>query len=234
MRKHHFNIIELLVVIGIIGILAGLLLPVLGRVKASGRRTTCLSNLKQISVAVTNYSDSVFRGRRFPSWLSNTYESYAGATEIFVCPDDPRDEVRSCNRSKTLDNYNELKSTFDDPSTAVASGYIRANDDVPHVSYCYEFCGGIWPASWASDEFTSGGRTASATVTPGCSWQSVKISLLKDASRKKIGLTSRLPLVRCIWHADGRNGDKMAPMLNVSTSGNVYTSMSDWTKGVDL
>jgi len=52
-----FTLIELLVVVGIIGILAGLLLPVLGRVKERGRSTQCLNNLKQIGLGVTMYAD---------------------------------------------------------------------------------------------------------------------------------------------------------------------------------
>ena len=52
-----FTLIELLVVIGVIGILAGLILPALSRAKEKGRSAKCLSNQKQISVAVTLYAD---------------------------------------------------------------------------------------------------------------------------------------------------------------------------------
>jgi prepilin-type processing-associated H-X9-DG protein len=50
-----FTLIELLVVVGFIGILAGLLLPVLGRSKEKAKIAQCLSNLHQISAAVAMY-----------------------------------------------------------------------------------------------------------------------------------------------------------------------------------
>lgn len=56
--RFGFTIVELLVVIGVIGILMGLIIPGVGMMRRSAQNTQCVSNLRQLWVPVTSYMNS--------------------------------------------------------------------------------------------------------------------------------------------------------------------------------
>jgi prepilin-type N-terminal cleavage/methylation domain-containing protein len=65
-RRTGFSLVELLVVLGIIVLLAGLLLPAVGRAREMGRRTACLSNVRQLTAAWLMYAGE------HQGWLCNS------------------------------------------------------------------------------------------------------------------------------------------------------------------
>ncbi|MEO7714650.1 MAG: DUF1559 domain-containing protein [Capsulimonas sp.] len=93
--RNAFTLIELLVVIAIIAILAAILFPVFAKAREKARQISCLSNLKQIGLGMTQYTqdnDESFPIGVIPSGLgqgwAGTIYPYVKSTGVFKCPDD--------------------------------------------------------------------------------------------------------------------------------------------------
>ena len=99
-RRHAFTLIELLVVISIIALIIAILLPALGQARESAKVMTCLSNARQIALAMAVYTDE--QQERFPAhrsvslgadawgWNDKLLEfEYVSTEDVFRCPSVP-------------------------------------------------------------------------------------------------------------------------------------------------
>lgn len=108
--RRGFTLIELLVVIAIIAILAAILFPVFAKAREKARQSSCLSNVKQLELAVQQYTSDydmvhMYAGLATTAaatangpytgngtnrwwWFTNMLMPYVKNTQIIICPSD--------------------------------------------------------------------------------------------------------------------------------------------------
>lgn len=149
-KSTAFTLIELLVVVAILGILAGLLLPVMARGKDKARDTICLNNLKELAAAVSLYADDhagrVPAAERQPSnpvvptnplpRICDVLASYVGnSSNVFHCPKD----ILPPERFPVEGSSYEWNYTFNsEPLNSLSTRKISFSPDKAPLMYDYD------------------------------------------------------------------------------------------------
>ncbi len=128
-NRSGFTLVELLVVIAIIGILIGMLLPAVQKVREAARRIACGNNIRQVALAVHNYESSfrkVPAGSLFPKVLADG-----------ITPVSPSDSLNGWSLQAQILPYLEqgnLSSTIDFNIGYKDHPQVEINGDLAQIS----------------------------------------------------------------------------------------------------
>src|SRR5262245_30654537 len=175
--RRGFTLVELLVVIAIIGVLIGLLLPAVQKVREAANRTKCGTNVKQIGLAMHHYHDvhgSFPSGTGFPGvywtpgWAASLlpYLEQSNAYHLL----DLKDRIYQPapgfipNRDKFKDF---LVPTYTCPSSSLPALVVPEDADPPDRIQAGNYVGimGASTDTWDFRDPTGGQRVADCTVS---------------------------------------------------------------------
>ncbi|MBN1673564.1 MAG: prepilin-type N-terminal cleavage/methylation domain-containing protein [Kiritimatiellae bacterium] len=233
-----FTLVELLVVIAVIVILAGIMFPAVRHVRERARQTTCINGLHQFSVAWLVYrSDHDNKG---PDWLSCLYPEYIDTADIYLCPSD---KSEGADGSKPPHPAVGEQFAETDDNDSHPPPYYGRNGDIHGCSYLYEFCAApcTWGIDWLSYS-THAVTEEDLDIAPKdgrVSWGEVKEHQLTWGDKTHAGAYSAaiFPVIRCFHHHEEQsiqvNDPAEGPQtqgltFNVSYIGNVFRAPLAW------
>jgi prepilin-type N-terminal cleavage/methylation domain-containing protein/prepilin-type processing-associated H-X9-DG protein len=157
-RRDAFTLIEMLVVIAVMALLAGLIMPNLARVRAKGWETQCANNLRQLHAATANFAGD--RGRYpFGSSFIDAYDNYYKGWIHWRDGGDPNDIEDDIEDSYAYLGANAEENIRNGELWDYMNGQIKVYACPLHVhdnadvrrSYamCWEICGSSG-ASWVN------------------------------------------------------------------------------------
>ena len=131
-----FTLVELLIVIAIVGILAGLLLPALIQAKEKAKRTACVSNLKQVNLATRLYAEDngeslpvLPNPNPYPNGVGAYYKQLVKGYLGLTGPAAPNEKVFLCPADRTV--YTQASHAF---TSYTFNGYEVGPNGMPRIT----------------------------------------------------------------------------------------------------
>jgi len=140
--RQAFTLVELLVVISIIAILAGLLLPALSKARRQAKSTVCKNNLRQMGLATMLYVED--NGDRLPYAWGVSHNANTNNFQTLLIPYVLKDRFNADQNTK---NSDFAKNVFRCP-TRLKENHYRSNVD-------YSGTGNPWKISYGMNQYTS-------------------------------------------------------------------------------
>jgi prepilin-type N-terminal cleavage/methylation domain-containing protein len=245
MHRSAFTLVEMLVVVAIIAVLAGILIPTVGVVRRLVKDMTCGSNLRQIGAAIEVYKQQ--NDDRFPAHLiggtGTTMQStddlvhrdgpLQGLVKIFICPRDSQlGKERNMGRSPRVFTGSDLSYLYD-------SGPV-AGDRTAGSSYLFEANGYQLQSAqfgWFYTNADSLPFRRAQNPEPAPTWAQAKYNQLMNGNPDSSGNVysgrfppALFPIIRCFWHHEWntRNRRTAKKVKNVSWELNVFESIPYW------
>jgi prepilin-type N-terminal cleavage/methylation domain-containing protein len=170
-QRSGFTLIELLVVIAIIAILAAILFPVFAQARDAARKTACMSNMKQIGLALASYATD-YEGYMPPSQLPPTGPNVSWPTMlypyvknegVFVCPNGEAQLVSKDLGNGVIGTYYGITTTDASPNRfgLHGDGSTIPLGLVNRLSYGRNL---IPTNAWATPGFTGGDKSGFVTT----------------------------------------------------------------------
>jgi prepilin-type N-terminal cleavage/methylation domain-containing protein len=245
MHRTAFTLVEMLVVVAIIAVLAGMLIPTIGVIRRLVKDMNCGSNLRQIGAAIEVYKQQ--NDDNFPAHLiggmGTTMQStddlvhrdgpLQGLTKIFLCPRDSQfGKDRNMGRSPRVFTGSDLSYLYD--SGPVAGGKTAGS------SYLFEANG--YPLqsgqfSWFYTNADSLPFRRAQNPEPAPTWAQAKYNQLMNGNPDTTGTqysgrfpAAQFPIIRCFWHNQWttQNRRTTKKVKNVSWELNVFESIPYW------
>lgn len=131
-----FTLIELLVVVAIIAILAAMMLPAVVRAKDTARRGACVSNLRQVNLAVRLYADDfddslpvLPPGHAYPNGVGAYYKQLVKEYVGLSGPAAPTERVFTCPSDRKL--FKDLHHAY---TSYTFNGYELGRNSLPRIT----------------------------------------------------------------------------------------------------